>query len=286
MRRWDSCILPAVASSKNGNIIHLDGRQTHYLKQGSGPPLILLHGYFYDCQMWNRNIDALAEHYTVYALDFWGVGLSCRGRLDFSYTLLANQILLFMDSVGIETAAFCGQGMGGGTIIHFASLHPRRVDRMILVDTAGQPDTVPWTARLMRSPLIALPLFKFPGLTVRRYILSRHFVGNPQILEQEYLEEVTAFQRIRGSSLCLLDMLQAEFFHSLQDSIEVLSKQGIPALIVWGENDCSNPLGQGRKLQKLLPDSRLDILPGAGHVSNADQPELFNQLSLDFLSDL
>ena len=236
--------------------------------------------------MWNRNIETLAKHYTVYALDLWGAGLSCRGRLDFSYTLFANQVSLFMDSIGIETAAFCGQGMGGGTIIHFASLHPQRVDRMILVDTAGLPDTVPWTARLLRSPLIALPLFKFPGTAVRRHILRSHFVGNHQILEQEYVDEVTAFQTIRGSSRCLLDMLQAEFFHSLQDSIEVLSKHEIPALIVWGENDHSNPLCQGQKLQQLLPGSRLDILSDAGHVSNADQPEAFNQLSLGFLGNL
>jgi pimeloyl-ACP methyl ester carboxylesterase len=284
MNTWDRIPLPSTPSTEHGHMVALDGRQTHYLTCGSGPPLILVHGYFYDCHMWSRNIARLSEQYTVYAVDLWGAGLSCRGPLGFSYRLFSEQLRLFMDELGIERAALAGQGMGGGTIMALAAAHPERVERMVLVDTAGLPDTVPWTARLMRAPILALPLFSIPGVGVRRAILKGHFVGAPEILDDAYLNEILAFHRIRGTSRCLLDMLRAEFFHSLGDEIQQLRDTPIPALIVWGELDDSNPMRQARKLNELLPDSRLVVLKNAGHVSNADQPTAFNQAALEFLA--
>ena len=64
-----------------GKFIELDGLSTHYIEKGSGEPVILLHGFFYDTYMWNKNIDALAERYKVYAFDLWGFGPRLADRL-------------------------------------------------------------------------------------------------------------------------------------------------------------------------------------------------------------
>ena len=83
---WDSQPLSEWAQKHaRGKFIDLDGYQTHYIERGDGEPVILIHGFFYDSHMWDENIDALAEHYRVYALDLWGFGYSTRevhGRWD------------------------------------------------------------------------------------------------------------------------------------------------------------------------------------------------------------
>ena len=79
------------------------------------------------------------------------------------------------------------------------------------------------------------------------------------------------------------DMLNTEFFHSLEETINSLSDSDIPAKIFWGELDNSNPLKQGKKLNGILKNSELTVLKGAGHISNADDPETFNRLTVEFL---
>jgi len=68
-----------------GQMIELDGLQTHYIEKGTGDPVILIHGFYFDTHMWDKNLDALAEHYQVYVPDLWGFGYSTREPLDYGY---------------------------------------------------------------------------------------------------------------------------------------------------------------------------------------------------------
>jgi len=280
---WNHLPLPTQSDHPDGQIIELLRKQTHFIAKGNGPPLVLIHGYFYDNHMWDQNITELSKHFTVYAIDLWGSGLSCRGDLDYSYNLFVTQLKLFLNHLNLNKVSLCGQGMGAGLIMHFASLYPQSVDKMILVDSAGLPDSIPFTAKLMQVTWIALSLFKIPGTWVRLKILHKHFMKNTYTMSPMILERILHFHQIQGTSESLLKMLKAKFFHSLKDSIDSLTKLNIPALIIWGEDDNSNPLSQGEKLQKLLPNSTLTVIPKAGHVSNTDEPQLFNQVALEFL---
>ena len=76
---WNSQPLTVWADKyAQGDFIDLDGRRTHFIEKGEGKPIILLHGFFYDSCLWATNIDALGEHFKVYALDLWGFGYSTR----------------------------------------------------------------------------------------------------------------------------------------------------------------------------------------------------------------
>ena len=76
-----------------GKVIELDGLPTHYVEKGSGEPVILIHGFFFDSYMWNKNIDILAKRFKVYAIDLWGFGYSTREPLDYGYPLYTQQLL-------------------------------------------------------------------------------------------------------------------------------------------------------------------------------------------------
>jgi pimeloyl-ACP methyl ester carboxylesterase len=95
-----------------GKFIELGGLSTHYIEKGSGEPVIFLHGFFFDHNMWNASIDVLAEKYKVYALDLWGFGYSTREPLDYGYPLYTKQLHKFMDALGIQKASLIGQSMG------------------------------------------------------------------------------------------------------------------------------------------------------------------------------
>jgi pimeloyl-ACP methyl ester carboxylesterase len=134
---WNSQPL-AVWSEEHakGKFIDLEGRSTHYIEKGAGEPVILIHGFFYDAYMWAANMDALAEHFKVYAIDLWGGGYSTRALLDYGYQLYADQVLTFMESLDIPSAILVGQSMGGGTAIKFCVQNREKVNKLLLVSAA------------------------------------------------------------------------------------------------------------------------------------------------------
>ena len=150
---WNSQPLEDWASKyAPGKFIEVDGLSTHYIEKGSGEPVILLHGFFFDTYMWNKNIDVLAERFKVYAIDLWGFGYSTREPLDYGYPLYTNQLLNFMDTLDIASASLIGQSMGGGTIINFTVSNRDRVDKIVLVDAAGMPNRLPIMGRISNLP--------------------------------------------------------------------------------------------------------------------------------------
>ena len=150
---WNSQPLDEWASKyANGKFIDLDGHKTHYIEKGEGEPIILIHGFFFDTYLWVNNIDALAEQFKVYALDLWGFGYSTREPLDFGYQLFSDQVLKFMDALGIERASIAGQSMGGGVAIWYCVQNRQRVNKLILVDSAGEPHGLPLTGKIFNLP--------------------------------------------------------------------------------------------------------------------------------------
>lgn len=104
----------------------------HYTRQGGGPPLLLLHGNGEDGSYFVHQVDAFSMHYTVYAIDTRGHGLSPRGDAPFTMEQFARDLLEFMDEERIEKANILGFSDGGNIALTFALAHPERVDRLIL----------------------------------------------------------------------------------------------------------------------------------------------------------
>lgn len=280
---WSSQSLDQWAEKyAQGKFIELGGRRTHYLEKGDGPPVILLHGFFYDSYLWTANIDALARHFKVYALDLWGFGYSTREPLDYGYPLYAEQVLLFMDSLGLRRASLVGQSMGAGTAVLFGVQHRPRVEKLVLVAAAGMP-----------NPLIMLRLFSLPGIgefleglktdALKRSAFAYGFMHNHELLTDTYFENVTRHQKIQGSARVALTIQRKQFFDTLSDTIHRLATLEVPTLLVWGRQDKATPLRLGRQMHEILQGSRLEILDNAGHVPNYERADAFNPLVVDFL---
>jgi len=265
-----------------GKFIDLDGHSTHYIEKGKGEPVILLHGYFYDSYQWSKNIDALAERFRVYAVDLWGFGYSTRESMDYSYHLYADQLLKFMDALNIDKASLIGQSMGGGTCILFATRHSEKVNKLVLVASGGMPNPLSLIARIACLPGIGELLFAMKGS--RKGMLKTAFIYDMSLLTEEYVENVTRFHQIQGTTEVLLKILRKRFWGTLLADIHKLAEMGVPILIVWGRQDKSIPLELGHEMHRILKGSRLEILDQAGHCPNDEQPKKFNQIAVQFLS--
>jgi len=283
---WSSQPLDLWSSKyAQGNYIDLDGRRTHYIEKGEGEPVILLHGFNYDSYLWAENIDALAQRFKVYALDLWGFGYSTREPLDYGYQLYAEQVLLFMESLGIPSASLVGQSMGGGTAMLFCVQHRQRVNKLVLVDPAGLPNPLPLMAKFFN--LKGVGEF-FSGLktdAIRKKGLRDLFIYNNELLTDDYFENATRSQKIENSTQVGMTILRKQFFDKLSDEISHLAEVDVPILLVWGREDQAIPLRVGQEMHRILKGARFEVLDNAGHVPNFERAEDFNRLAVNFLGE-
>jgi pimeloyl-ACP methyl ester carboxylesterase len=283
---WNSQSLEDYTSRfAEGEIIDLAGRRTHFVERGEGSPVILIHGFNLDWHTWSANLDALASHFKVYALDLWGQGLSTREPLDYGFPLFAEQLRLFMDALAIERASLVGHSMGGGTSIVFSLHHRPRVEKLVLLDSSGIPTELPFRAKIFRLPGVAELLMSLPTDRIRRMNLTDIWIHQSDRLTDERYAEFTRYQKIRGTTEALLSILRRDFFNTLRDEIRALGQMDVPTLIIWGREDRSLPLRCGEEMHRLMPASRLEIIDDAGHLANFDRPSIFDRLVIDFLRE-
>ncbi len=282
---WNSKPLDEWAKKyATGKFITLDGHSTHYIEKGAGEPVILIHGFFFNSYLWNKNIDALADKFKVYAIDLWGFGYSTRDPMEYGYPLYADQLLKFMDALDIQKASLVGQSMGGGTSIFFSVNHRDRVNKLILVDPAGMPNPLPILGKITNLPKVGEFLLGMKSDFYRKMVLSTTFIHDKGVITESYFENVTRFQKIKGTTEILLKILRKQFFHTLPDEIHRLGEMDVPILIIFGRQDKAVPLERGKEMHKVLRGSRLEIFEQAGHCPHDEQSQKFNQLAVDFLS--
>lgn len=221
----------------------------HYTRQGSGPPLLLLHGNGEDGGYFVHQTEYFSRHYTVYALDTRGHGRSPRGAGPFTMARFAQDLLDFMDEQKLERAHLLGFSDGGNIALTFALLHPERVDRLVLNGANLDPSGV--------KPVIQIPI-------VLGYRLASLFAGrNPEArLHAEILGLMVNEPRIPP---------------------EALKELRLPVLVIAGTRDMIRE-AHTRMIAGALPDSRLVLIPG-DHFIAARNPEAFNQAVEVFLNE-
>jgi pimeloyl-ACP methyl ester carboxylesterase len=283
---WDSQPLDSWARSHApGYIVNLDGRRTHFLKRGSGPAVLLIHGFNLDLNTWCANIEILARHFTVYAVDLWGSGYSTRDPLDYGFPLFVDQIRLFMDHLDLPSAHLVGHSMGGGVSIAFAVEHPERVDRVVLVASVGVPRTHTFRERVFRLPWLPELLLALPTDVIRRQNLRDFWVHDPELLTGEVFDRLTTHQKIEGTTRTTLSILRRDFFNTLSDEIGALAELRIPMLLLWGRHDRAVPIESGWEMHRALGGSRFEVFDRSSHLPNFDEPDRFHDLVVGFLQD-
>jgi pimeloyl-ACP methyl ester carboxylesterase len=274
------------AKYAKGKFVTVDNKKIHYLEQGEGKPLILIHGFLYHSVMWKKNIDDLSKKFKVYALDLWGWGYSERLKdRKYSFEGYAKQIIGFMDALNIPRASLIGQSMGGGISVYGAAHFPERVDKLILIDPAVIPYPVTTVGRIYQVPYVGEFLNALPGNALLKKNIQDIWFHDPQKVTDGYVEEVARPLTIKGSldgmMVVLRNVLKEPYVEKEAQDLARLSK---PILIIHGREDKAVPVDRSEKLKELWKGSQLVIFEKAGHSPQEEYPEKFNTLAVEFLS--
>ena len=245
----------------------VDGVRIRYTSGGSGKPLLLLHGWGASLDTFAAMIDDLEKQFTITAFDFPGHGGSDMPPATWTVDDFAGLTLGVMAALGIERASVMGHSFGGRVGIKLAAAHPEKVDRLILVDSAGVPPPQTARRRIKRfASRFANTVGRLgrPGQAVRRAIVGR-------IASPDYLNAGP----IRATFLAIVR----------EDLRPALPKIEAPTLLIWGESDEDTTLADARTMERLIRGSRLLVIKNAGHFSYLDQYGRFRLAIIPFLND-
>jgi pimeloyl-ACP methyl ester carboxylesterase len=280
-------IPPPIACSIEDHWITLQGARMRYLRSGSGPALLLLHGLLGYSFSWRYALPYLAGQSTVHAVDMLGVGFSDRPRgLDGCLRASAERLLRFLDAVNVDACDLLGTSHGGAVAMMAAALAPDRIRRLVLVAPVN-----PWSAQgrrmagLLSSRWVSPAFLRVaPHLRFTHGYFLRRLYGDRSRIRPGTLAGYSAPFSLPGAFEHELGILRT-WSQDLADLKSVLPRIAkIPTLLIWGAADAAVDPRSATRLGQHFHDCRVLMLPGVGHLPYEEVPEEFNHAVAEFLS--
>ncbi|MEJ8844446.1 alpha/beta hydrolase [Lacibacter sp. H375] len=244
----------------------------------SATPVIFLHGYPFSKAMWKKQLEFLQATNRVIACDIRGFGDSKDESSVLSIDLFTNDLLQFMDSLKIEKAIVCGLSMGGYIALNANKRFPERFEALILCDTQCIADTDAVKEKRYKTidDISANGAKKFNAGFIENVFHKDSLNNKKELVEELRIVVFANSQHIITAGLIAL----AE----RNETCSTLGAIGIPTMIICGREDTVTPLAQSDFMHQMIAGSTMHVIDNAGHVSNLEQPDEFNQHLLDFLT--
>ncbi|MBK8170377.1 MAG: alpha/beta hydrolase [Sandaracinaceae bacterium] len=255
---------------------------------GSGPPLLLVHGFMTSSYSFRYVIGPLGKHYTLYIPDLIGAGESSKPRASYSADALATSIGELMDALGLQNVPVIGNSLGGYLCMKLALARPNLIQRLVNLHSPGVP-----TARMhaLRVLMAVLPSEVIVRLLVRsnpeRWVHKNVHYFDDSLKSREELrvyaaplqtdEGLYAFTAMLREALSVADM--AQFAKTLRS----LPAFPLPLQLVYARQDLMVPPVVGERLHALIPSADFKWLTNASHFAHVDSPEQFLSVALPFL---
>jgi 3-oxoadipate enol-lactonase len=274
----------------------LPGIETAYDDVGSGSAVVLLHGYPFDRSMWREQIDFLNAHgFRAIAPDLRGLGenvaqtsvsessaLNRRLRSVPLTTMedMARDVAAFMDELKVEQAVICGLSMGGYVAFEFAHLFSQRVSALVLAGTRAPADNE--QERQAREQqvqkILAEGMSGIAEATLPKLLASRTLNQRPEVVTR--VREMILRSEPRGAAAAQRGMAVR------RDYSDDLPKIDVPSLVIVGREDPIRPVADAEFMHNSIRGSRLEIIKDAAHMTNMEQPQVFNATLSKFLEEL
>ncbi len=269
--------------------VTVQGYKTRYWAEGSGEPLILVHGLGSSAESWLFNVEELAKRYRVLVPDIVGFGKTDKPTDDNELSLQRSSRFVagFLESQGVSKAHVVGNSMGGIVSLQFAVDYPQMVNKLVLVDPAGFGRDVHVSFRLQSLPvlgeILAEPSRRGTRMSLEVASHQRQFITDELVerfyelgcqpgMKKPFLAAVRKGITLTGVRKDVLEPLQARI-------------PGItaPTLIMWGRCDQVLPISHLETAKKLMPHARVQIFEDCGHIPQMEIADEFNCLLMEFL---
>jgi 3-oxoadipate enol-lactonase len=262
------------------NVARVRGIELAYTDAGSGPAVVFLHGFPFDRSMWSGQVERLSASFRVIAPDLRGHGETTVTSGPSTMEEMAEDVVALLDELNVPRAVVCGLSMGGYVALALYRAHPSRVRALVLADTRSQADTE--ESRRTRVENARRALAEGVGPIVDSML--------PKLLSQRTREgEPETVARVRQMMLGLKPEGAAAALRGMalrRDQTDLLPKMDVPVLVLVGSEDAVTPPSDAEAMHALIEGSRLQVIEGAGHVSNVEKPEEFDRALAEFLESL
>lgn len=251
------------------------------MRKPSPAPIVLIHGLGASTFSFRRNIPALEKQARVVALDLKGFGLS-KDFTDknFSFMEEAAIVVALMDYLKISRATLIGQSLGGTIACLIAAEYPDRVDRLVLVDSATLYITRPWVTRFLHGGLFNSMAYQMGGPDRRRIrgLLEKAYFDKSKVSDADVEGYYFPFT-IKNSAEAARLFLTTDN----PNGNALLARIRAQTLILWGAKDTFIEPSVRDFLHHQIRNSKVEIIPNAGHAVMEERPEEVNQALLKFL---
>ncbi|MCE9671607.1 alpha/beta hydrolase [Myxococcus stipitatus] len=272
------------APAPPSRFIDVNGVRTHYRDQGQGPVIVLLHGSNASLHTWNGWVEALSPHYRVITADVPGQGATGPDPMHrYRFEDEVAWLDAFVRQLGLERFTLGGNSMGGGISWRYTLLHPEKVERLILVSAYGLPrdEHLPIYLRFYAVPgLRRVVRWYAPRFMVRRAVEATY--GDPRRVTQAKVDLYEDILLREGNREATWRRFAA---HEDDDMEQRLGEIQVPTLILWGSDDTWILPKYAEKFHSAIPDTRLVIFDGLGHVLMEEDPAKTVAVVQEFLRD-
>lgn len=250
----------------------------HYMEQGSGQPIVFLHGNSSCAEAWFQQFESFSGPYRCIAYDSVNHGLSSNSPRDVAEPDRADELEGFLAALGIERPILAGNSMGANTILRWAARHPSDAKGLIPSGMGIPRDpekAVPRAANPLADDVLFLPTGD---------ALTPEFKANQQVMFQRYLRirstatRLEAMRHPRSAAPATLD--------ERKTLASKITKVTSPMLIIMGDRDALVPMENAEYLHELLPASRLEVIKGGPHNIYFESVKEYNALLAAFLQSL
>jgi 3-oxoadipate enol-lactonase len=246
-------------------------------------PIVLIHGFPFSSEMWKGQMQVLQDikkNLRVITHDLRGHGQSDVGDGQYSIELLVDDLIALLDYLKISETILCGFSMGGYIALRAIERNPDRFNALILCDTMSAADSD--EAKIRRANSIKLVkkegVGRFAEGFLKAVFAPKTFDTNPGIIDE------TRRMVLSNSPLGICGALLA--MAGRTDTTEALSKINVPTLILVGEHDAVTPPSAAKNMHDRIPNSKLHLIENAGHMSNLENPVMFNKHLTKFLDGI
>lgn len=282
---------PAGVPGLSSRVVEIEGGlHARVVEAGpaDGAPVLLVHGWACSAFAWRRQVPSLAEAgHRVVALDLKGHGFSDKPPLDAEYSASAmtSFVLETMDAVGLARASIVGHSMGGAISASVALSAPDRVDRLALLAPVGFGEVFALPLGRLVSPQAAVPLLPRLARVAPQLAVAATFRliwgAGPVTLTRDDIAQYSAPTQFAEYAPALRHLVHA--FEWLPHADEQLARLRCPVLVLFGTKDRVVIPRRAEELVRRVPDGRLELVPGAGHMLQEEQAERVNASLLNFL---
>ena len=272
-------------ANEHSKFIEINEMQVHFRDEGEGFPIVLVHGTASSLHTWDAWTNELKKTNRVIRMDLPAFGITGPNKnADYSIESYTTFLHFFVEKLNLEKFHLAGNSLGGNIAWNYAAEHPAKVEKLILVDASGLPTNKepPAIFKMAKTPVLrSLFLYVTPKMLITKNI-KEVYADDDKVTD----ELVTRYHKMAlraGNRQAFIDRAKTDFKLDAKINTDRLKSIQTPTLLIWGAKDLWIPLDNGKRMNRILVNSKLEVLENSGHVPMEENPKESLELLKNFL---